>query len=242
VKQLWRVSLIALGLVLSFAPLAHANTVYTSDPNITTFTSGISSYATFSNFFAGDVGSPYTPTSAGLATNGFRVYAGGPIVGLPTNNDWILATFSNPVSQIVVFPNIDHFGAPYDGYQYTIYGTSSGTFPVWTALYDSVTVNGLGEPFTLGTFTGTAPLSVNNVLTGACGPGGCVGYEASFTFGAAYDFYAFGFSTVALNQGNTDQELSAVGTPATPVPEPNSLLLLASGLPWLLRFRRSKKT
>jgi hypothetical protein len=44
------------------------------------------------------------------------------------------------------------------------------------------------------------------------GPNGSVGYEAFFDFGTAYRYYAFGASTAAINAGNSDQELSAVGT------------------------------
>jgi hypothetical protein len=235
VKQNLTVSLLALGLLLILAPLASANTMYTQDPNIADFTSPIVQYATFTNFSGGDVGSPYTATSSDLATKGFRVFAGGAVTGLPGGNNWILATFASPESNLVVFANIDHPGFQYDGYQYTIQGSNDGT--TWTPLFDALSVVGAGEPFTLGTFTGTAPDSVNNVVNGACGPGGCVGYEATFNFGAAYQFYAFGASSVAFAQGNSDQELSGVGT----VPEPSSLLLLASGLPWLLTLKRLKR-
>jgi hypothetical protein len=234
-KQHLRVSLIALGLLLFLAPLAGATT-YTQDPNIADFTSQIVEYSTLSNFSMGDASpSPFTPTSAELATNGFRAWSGGTVVGL-TGTNWIVATFSSPQANIVVFPNIDHLGAAYDGYQYTIYGTNSATFPIWTPLFDAVTVTGAGEPFTLGTFTGTAPTSVNNIVNGGCGEG-CVGYEATFNFSQAYQFYAFGASTAGVNGGNIDQELSGVGT----VPEPGSLLLFASGLPWLLTLKRRKR-
>src|SRR6266850_5204942 len=72
--QRLRISLMAVGLVLSIAPMTHAGTVYTSDPNIADFTAKFSSYATFSNFFSGDVSSPFTPSASELATNGYRVY------------------------------------------------------------------------------------------------------------------------------------------------------------------------
>jgi hypothetical protein len=221
-----------LGCVVLLAAGEARATIYTQDPNIGDFTSGITSYATFSNFFAGDVGSPFTPTSAELATQGFRVYAGGSITGLPGGNNWILASFSSPVSVIRVFPNIDHFGSGYDGYQYTIAGSNDGT--TWTPLFDALTVTGAGEPFTLGSFTGTAPTRVNNVLTPGAGPAGTVGYEADFSFGQSYRYYAFGASTEAFNAGNTDQELSAVGA----VPEPTTWLLLCTGLAGVAGYRK----
>jgi hypothetical protein len=212
---------------------AHATlTVYTSDPNIGDLTAGVTSYATFSNFFGGDVSSPFTPTSSELANDGFRVFAGGSITGLPAGNNWILATFADPTALIRVFPNIDHFGFAYDGYQYTIQGSNNGT--TWTPLFDVLTVNGAGEPFTLGTTTGTAPVRVNNVLTPGAGPNGTVGYEADFQFNQAYKYYAFGASTEAFNAGNADQELSAVGSV---VPEPATWLLPATALVGLLGYR-----
>jgi hypothetical protein len=224
--------------LLLVAGAVHADpTIYTSDTNIGDLTAGVTNYATFSNFFAGDVGSPFTPTSSELANNGYRVYDGGSITGLDPSNNWILATFSSPEAAIRVFPNIDHFGSAYDGYQYTIAGSNDGT--TWTPLYDTLTVTGSGEPFTIGTFTGTAPVRVNNVLTPGAGPGGTVGYEADFNFGQAYKYYAFGASTIARNSGNTDQELSAVGAiPATAsVPEPSTCLFFAIGLTGLLAYK-----
>jgi hypothetical protein len=129
-------------------------------------------------------------------------------------------------SSIRVFPNIDHFGSAFDGYQYTIEGSNNGT--TWTPLFDAFTVIGAGEPFTLGTFTGTPPSVVNNVLTPGAGPGGTVGNEADFSFGTAYTGYAFGASTEAINSGNADQELSGVGAlSVAPVPAP----LIGAGIP-----------
>lgn len=232
-----RVSIFAIAMAggISLASLAHA-TVFTNDPNLSDFNKG--GYATLSDFTAGDVGSPYTPTMANVAA-GLRVYSGTLTgTGLDPTNNWILATFNSPVSSIEVLPNIDHFGTAYDGYQYQIEGSNNGT--TFTPLFNALTVAGAGEPFTLGTFTGTAPTSVNNVLTPGAGPGGTVGYEAFFTFGTAYKYYAFGASTEAINSGNADQEFSAVAA-ASPVPEPSSIGLLGFGLLGLTARLRSRK-
>jgi hypothetical protein len=223
-------------VLLALVGEAHAVPVYTQDPNLGHFTAGITNYATFSNFSGGDRTSPYTPTAATLAT-GLRVFAGGSLPGLPTSNNWILATFSSAVAAIRVFPNIDHLGSAYDGYQYSIQGSNDGT--TWTPLFDAVTVAGSGEPFTLGTFTGTAPTRVNNVLTPGAGPAGTVGYEADFIFSQSYKYYAFGASTAAIHAGNVDQELSGVAALA---PEPATWILPATTLVGLLGYRGRRVT
>jgi hypothetical protein len=226
------------------AEAASAATVYTSDPTLGDFASPSTTFATLSNFSAGDVSSPYATTFAGLSA-GLRVYDGGSLTGLPPTNGWILATFSSPTSVIRVFPNIDHFGTAYDGYQYSIEGSNDLT--TWTPLYDTLTVSGGSEPFTIGTFTGTAPVAVNNVLTPGAGPNGTVGYIADFSFGTAYKYYAFGASTEAVVGGNDLPELSGVApgalvkTTGGGVPEPATwtLLLIAfSALGFMIRVKR----
>jgi hypothetical protein len=227
-------SLLSGVALVSAASAAHA-TIYTTDGNLSDFYTG--TYATFSNYLLGDAPPvSYTPTNTTLNT-GVRVYD-GTLTGTglstsPAGQNWILASFLSPTSSIRVFPSIDHFptidntAASYDGFQYAIEGSNDGL--TWTALFDATSVVGLGEPFTLGTFTGTAPTRVNNVLT----PGGpstqnsIVGYIADFTFPTAYQFYALGSSTVAIASTNLDQEFSAVGPG---VPEPTTLSLLGAGL------------
>jgi hypothetical protein len=228
------VALVGLLCCLALTTQSAKAQTYTNDPDITHFTSGIVSYATFSQYdgIQGCEGSTFTPTSSELITTGCRIFDGTLTgTGLSTNNNWIEASFSSPVSTIVVFPNIDHVGSAYDGYQYAIAGSNDGL--TWTLLFDATSVSGEGEPFTLSAFTGTAPTSVNNVLTPQTVglPAGCsgtntpcaIGYIATFNFSTAYQFYAFGASTEAVHSGNADQELSAVGagqtivgTPVTP--------------------------
>ena len=88
----------------------------------------------------------------------------------------------------------------------------------------------------MGSFTGTAAgCAVNNVLTPGAGPGGTVGYEADFSFGQAYKYFAFGASTEAINAGNSDQELSGVGVSSTP--EPATWMLPVTALAGLGGYR-----
>jgi hypothetical protein len=215
------------------AGMAHATT-YVTDTTLADFASASSDFATISNAGAVDGG---FASDFGTLASGLRVFAGGSLTGLPTTNDWILATFSDPESTIRVFPNIDHLGSAYDGYQYSIEG--SNDLKTWDALFDATSVLGAGEPFTLGGFTGTAPTKVDNVVLGASGPGGKVGYIADFTFSKAYKYYAFGASTVAFASGNADQELSGVTAPGVPEPTSWALLIMGfGGIGCALRARR----
>ncbi len=213
--KLTHLSVLCGAALLSLAGAANATT-YTSDGTLADFTNGITNYATFTNSPHGEIGNGFTPTAATIAA-GLRGYGDG-------NSNPIAVAFSSAVSSIRVFPNMDHLGAQYDGFQYTILGSNDGVN--YTQLFDALTVNGSGEPFTLGSYTGTAPTTVNNVVTPGSGPGGVVGYVADFTFANAYQYYIFGASTVAFAQGNADQELTAVGA----VPEADSMAMMAMGL------------
>jgi hypothetical protein len=222
------VSLMALALAAT--PQAQAVT-YLSDPNLADFT--LAQYGTFTNrgALSGDLPGS-TPTNT-------TIDAGNRVYGADLNPP-IMVSFSAPTNSIRVFSNIDHFGSAYDGFQYTVLGSNDGI--TYTPLFDALTVLGAGEPFTLGTFTGTAPTRVDNVLVGSAGSQGQTGYIADFTFATAYQFYEFGASTFAIQSGNNDQELSAVGNLA-PVPEPETYSLLLAGLGALgfITRRRGKK-
>jgi len=241
-------TLASWGGTLTIAP-----PTYTSDPKLTDFTTSLT-YATFNYYSSYNLnpsdlsscsGPTFTPTASELAATACRVYGGtlqNATSSLPVNvpgfaNNWFLATFPQAVSTIVVFPNIDHYLDPsgddgYDGFQYAIAGTNDPTLQTgWTLLYDTVSVNpcaescvGYGEPFTINTYTGTAPTSINTALMtpSTILSAGCsqptttpcsIGNIGIFTFPAAYQYYAIGASTEAVTSGNPDQELSAFATP-----------------------------
>jgi hypothetical protein len=221
-------------VVCLMAAVGAQATSYTQDKNLSDFTKNVT-FGTFTQQYPWDgaidsgTAVPYTPTVTDLNA-GLRLVGDG-------QETPILVQFAKPVSNIIVFPNIDHAGWAYDGYQYTVWGSNDLTKP-YTLLFDAESVIGSGEPFTLGNYWGTAPYLVNNVLTPGAGPGGTVGYEAFFSFSESYKYYEFGSSTMAINSGNGDQELSAVGT--TPTPEPSSLLLVGSGFVALAGTLRRK--
>lgn len=232
-------TLAGVGMALC-ANMASATT-YLSDPNLGDFASASTNFAVLQNFFAGDVAPSTYATTYSSLSGGLRVYDGGSESGLSGANNWLIAVFGNEVNAIRVFPNIDHYGSQYDGYQYTIYGSNDATN--WTQLYDTTSVSGSGEPFTIGSFTGTAPTQVDNVLTPGNGPAGTVGYIADFHFNNAYKYYAFGASTVAFDQGNTDQELSGVAAIGAPEPATWAMFLLGFGaLGFLMRAKRRNET
>lgn len=222
---------IATAATLSMGASMHVGAVtYTSDPILANFTAG-QTYGTFTNRAAlsGDLPGS-VPTNATINA-GNRVYANAP-------DQTIMVDLGVAASTIRVFANIDHFGSSYDGFQYTVLGSNNGT--TYTPLFDALTVSGSGEPFTLGTFSGTAPTNVNNVLVGAGGGEGRTGYISDFTFGTAYRYYEFGASTAAIRSQNSDQELSAVGIAAVPEPETYALMLGGLGaLGWIARRRNT---
>ncbi len=227
-----RASLLSGAACFMVAAAAQAGTIYTNNPNLADLTSGINNFATFLTAFSSDQAVPFTPSATTLA-QGLRVVGDD---GRPA----IVVRFPAAVSDIRVFPNIDHLGWGPDGYQYSIAGSNDGS--TYTPLFDALTVTGTAEPFTLGLFTGTAPSRVNNILSPGAGPGGQVGYVADFSFGQPYKYYSFGASTAARGD-NQDEELSAVGSPdSSHMPEPATyfMVLIGAGLIGF-RFARSRK-
>src|SRR5581483_3225048 len=175
-------------------------TAYTKDSVVADFTNGITTFGTFTTgAFDGGVAlsTPWTPSATDVS-HGTRIIGNG-------NSPALIVMFPSAVSRIRVFPSIDHFGASYDGYQYTISGSNDNV--TYTPLYDVTAVSNSGEPFTLVTFTGQGPFSVNNVLTPGAGSFGTVGYVADFNFSQPYQYYKFGASSFAVQQLNSDQEL-----------------------------------
>lgn len=132
----------AAGTIVAGAAQA---TTYTADTNLADFTNGVTNYATFSNFQNGNAPDPsdpgshnfndypagftYTPTTDSL-NHDYRIFnwtgnVPPGLQGVGVSDNWVLATFNSAESSIRVFANIDHYGADYDGYQYSIYGQNS---------------------------------------------------------------------------------------------------------------------
>jgi hypothetical protein len=226
-----------IGLIAwSFSPI-YATTIYSQDPTLSDFTATVTSYATFAG--------GYQPTTAILlAANYARV------VGNSTTP--INVSFTAATSTIVAFDNIDHPGFAWDVFQYKILGSNDGT--TFTPLFDPQTVNepnnpGANAAFTLNLFTGTAPTLLNNTITPGLGSSvGNIGYEEYFTFSTAYIDYRFVPSTLTINTGENETELSAVGigVPSPTIiltanPEPASCLFMGTGLAALLAYSRRRK-
>jgi len=226
-------------------PPQSGNPSYSQNPTLAPFTNGITEYATFIAADGGDVTIPYTPTASTLL-QGFRV------TGTENPFSPIVVQFLNPVSQIAIFPNIDHVGFGWDAYQYSVYGGNVDANNVisFALLFDPVSVNepnvsNIDQNFTLKAWSGTGPTLVNNGLTlgngnynniPGRGPAGYVGYIAYFDFGpAAYQFYGFRSSSLVSNDlianhtGELETEFSAIAA-ASPSPEPRSWILMTIGL------------
>ena len=244
--QYWRFLQLAGVTALASATLswpAMANPAYTQDGDLASFTATVQDYATFTNGNMNPAMSlPYTPTTAILSAPDYPRIIGASAVP-------VVAQFDAPVSQILVFNNVDHVGYAWDAYQYKIYGSNDGSS--YSLLFDPQSVNepdngsSIATPFTLATWTGTAPTLVNNTLTPGLGSWvGTIGYEAYFDFGSsAYSYFEFLPSSLAVtvNQEN-ELELSAVARAEAPIPEPASMLLLGSGFAASLAASRRRRT
>jgi len=207
---------------MAWLSIGEANaTTYSQNPNLSDFFNGVIEFGIFEKAginFTNEVAVGTAPTVATI-TAGYRV------VG-DANINPIVVSFSSATANIRVFDSIDHYGSAYDGYQYSILGSNDGEN--FTPLFDPTSVNGVSEPFTLGGYTGTAPTTINNILTGFTS-GEPTGYIADFSFGSSYRYYSFGASAAAINDGNDDQELSGVAS-ISPVPEPETYALMLAGL------------
>ena len=216
-RQFSRASLYALAcaVILFIRPITKADPFFTSDPNLADYTAGVT-YGTFIQAPFGDLGGavPYTPTTEQV-NEGLRVYGNDSVP--------IVVDFGVPTLTFRVFPNIDNFGASYDGYQYSIFGSDDNVS--YDLLFDVTSVTGVGEPFTV--VTGPGPLMVNNVLTPGAGPHGAVGYIADFELARGFRYLKFEASTFARAAGDAQPEFTAV---ANTVPEPTSLSLLGTAL------------
>ncbi len=233
--KLWMRAVALIGLVGCGSNQVYAATIYSQDPTLSDFTDTVSSYATFATL------SPYQPTTAILLAANYPRVIGN--TSVPIN-----VSFPNPTADIIVFDNIDHPGFAWDVFQYQILGSTDGVS--FTPLFDPQTVNEANNPgfnaaFTLNTFTGTAPTLLNNTITPGLGSSvGDIGYEEYFTFSNSYSYFRFAPSTLTINTGENETELSAVGigTPSdiivsTATPEPASYLFVGAGLAALLARR-----
>lgn len=243
-------SLSLCAAILSGAVAANATIIYTQDTNIADLTNGVTNYATFirGNQEDGTTGSTslsntvtYTPTTALLNAAGYDR-----VVGHDASPP-VIVKFNSAVSQILVFPSLDHVfnhtgngngTFAWDAYQWDVYGSNDGIN--FTLLFDPQTAIGTDDPtgltdphYTLGTWFGTAPTLVNNATSTVLGFAGRTGYEMYFDFGSgnAFQYYGFRASTLDLNSvgGEVEQELSAVAQ-ATPTPEPITWVMMLSAL------------
>ena len=219
-------------------PQTGGTPIYTHDSNLSDITSCAEQKSGYATFVAGVISQrfslgggvpyytmPYKPKSADLTTTDSPRVIGTD--GLPP----IVVDFGKPVSQILVFPSIDHVGLNWDAFQYNIWGSNAGPFGPFYPLFDPTSVNpasnssSIDQQFTLGAWTGQGPTLVNNTLPTVRGWSGYVAYEAYFNFASnpsggpytgAYRWYAFRTSTFAKTPQipptalELEQELAAV--------------------------------
>jgi len=184
--------------------------------------------------FAGAVGG-YFVNDVALTSNS----PGTPAIGFATDTKTAVANISAGATALIVSFAVNNFALP-AGTPLTLSASQSATF-VSAAAGSSQAFTAWGNAAnTLATATGTAettPNCVNPVLAPPANACSTVGVPVLFN--RVGNFALNGVETINLNQGGISNFQGSIAvTPPNVVPEPGSLVLLATGLFGLVGGRR----
>ena len=166
---------------------------------------------------------------------------GNDLIGFATDTKTAVANVSAGATALIVSFAVNDFALP-DGSPLTLSAAQSATFVSAAAGSSQAFTGWANAANTLATATGTSVATPNCVNPATAPPANaCSTVGVPVLFARAGDFALNGVETINLNQGGISnfQGSIAVTPSANTVPEPGSLVLLATGLFGLVGGRRT---